>query len=79
MTRPGSEGGTVRWRAQDQEWRGANHGGNEIRCRNQKRERTAFVRFKCFGETSILVSYRHSGKAIVPSAVYMRHLGGVNW
>ena len=42
----------VRWRAQDPEWRGVNHGGNE--CSDQKGETMALIGFKCRLETALL-------------------------
>ena len=73
MIRLGSAGGTAKWRVQDQEWRGGNHGGNEKRGRE---ENGGVCRVHMLGGSSILVSYWHSGRAILPSAVYIKHLGG---
>lgn len=63
----------VRWRAQDQEWRGVNRGGNEMRneVRKQKgkgeTETMAFVGFKILGGPCIscIISVLGTGKSCI--------------
>lgn len=64
----------MRWRAQDQELRGLNHRGNEVRHR--KRGIVASIGFKCRAVPAFLY---HIGSWEGHSChlLYIRHFGGV--
>lgn len=64
-----------RWQAQDQEWRGVDHGENDVK--DQKGRSWRFVAFRCwYGKHCCIILALENGKNL-PFAVYQAIYGGV--